>query len=348
MTLSIDVAISDSDSSDDGRKKKGKNKKGKEKEKAKKQKHAIPEKHRKGKESRIKDKSNGSLDKRARNEKETKKSKKKPKDKDERSVQKEQEEKFKKLARLADYGDINDLQAEGRGRKTGARDRKVKSKKSRRLSLDRENPSYDYDDVRGQDCGDNIGLRGRDEADMRNSMNRSYDAQSSFDSRDGRGSGRDEEGRTRRSGRDDRGSSRDEEGGVRYRNSGRDVREMKENRKNKKGRKDMEEDNDVRIERTFERLDVYEDKFERERERAVESVRYREEFQDFYRGRDDDIRGGGYMRERDPRDLYRGGRDRVEMMDRYDRAPPMMDDRRRGRDRNDEGIVRRDDRRKRR
>lgn len=273
--------ISDSGSSDDGRKKKKRNKKVKEKEKKK-----VVEKKKKGKEVKVgKSKSNGAVDKPGRVEKEGKKTKKKGKQKEDLAIQKEHEEKFRKLARLADYGDINDMQR---------------------------------DDDRGR--------------------NRSYEAQSSFDSRDGRGSGW-----------NDRGSGREDSEDV----GGRRNKSVREDKgRGKKGKKNrnmdnFDDDRDVRIERTFERLDMYEDKFERERERNIENLRFREEFQDYYQGREGNFRDDGFGRERDFRGPPRGGRDRGDIMDRFDRPLPVDDDRRRGRDRSAD-FGRRDDRRKRR
>ncbi|XP_053386760.1 pre-mRNA-splicing factor CWC22 homolog [Mercenaria mercenaria] len=319
------------------------------------------------------DKTNGSLERRGRNdvEKDTKKDKKKNRKaagdirkdrKSEDEMRREQEEQFKKLAKLADYGNIEDLDDsyEQERRKGGddwkksKKDKKGKGKdkKSKKGKRESDNEDYDEDfqDTRLSDQRKRIPVE-LDEFDARAYADRSYD--SGFEGRGGRGGGRDERGGgDRRDRRGGGGVMRGDRGGFEDRGHSRGDGQ-KGKGLGKKGRDYIEDDlddRDIRIERNFERLDLYEEKFERERERNLEQVRGREEFQDYYRAREgNDLPRGGPYRGRDL--PYKGGRDvdRFEFEDRgFDRG--FENDRRRGRDRSEEQVPvsGRNDRRRRR
>lgn len=280
--------------------------------------------------------------------------------KSEEEVRREQEQQFKKLAKLANYDNIDEFDERDKRRsgddrkksKSGKKD-KTKEKKGKARKQESEN-EFSEDDVRNRPRVTDHRTREPvvlDEFDARAYADRSFD--SSFESRSGRGSGRDERGSgDRRLRREGPGSvHRMDRGGIKDRSGGK-IRGQKQKGLGKKGRdfiEDEVDDRDVRIERNFERLDLYEEKFERERERNLEELRRREEFQDYYRAREgpEPPRGAPYRAREVP---YKGGRDldRFEMEDRgFDRS--FDEDRRRGRNRSEERVpIVRNDRRRRR
>jgi hypothetical protein len=86
-----------------------------------------------------------------------------------------------------------------------------------------------------------------------------YAADSSFEGRDDRGGGRVDRRR-----REDRGPLRDERGDFDVRRGRKDGGGRRDKGRGKKGREfseDEMDDSDIRIERNFERLDLYEENF---------------------------------------------------------------------------------------
>ncbi|WAR10269.1 CWC22-like protein, partial [Mya arenaria] len=302
-------------------------------------------------------------------------------------IQREREDKFRKLAKLANYGDIESIRPHA--------DDGAKLKKSGKEKRDKKKLRKDKNDVRDA-FDDDVGLdvdfgrekvRGkkdkiRGERNLDNSRGSekelgfvekrakrqsSVDSKDDFDARNyANDVPRDDRRRNRppkyRDERDGGGLSSGREGrGFSSGGSGREDRGAgREKRRGKKQREidpvELEREEAIRVERTFERLDMYEDKFERERQRNLDILRHRDEFQDFFSGREEDLPPSGRYggRERDGRD-YRGGKG--DMGDRYDsRAPPtipppLLDDRGRGprgERGEDRGLVVKDERRRRR
>ena len=317
------------------------------------------------------DKTNGATDKRGRHEDEKlyKKDKKKSRKaageshkdrKSEEEVKREQEEQFKKLAKLANYGNIDDIGDQyGQEPRKGGDDRRKHKKDKREKGKDKKtkkgkhtSDNDDYDDGVIDGRSD---LRKRipdqlDEFDARAYADRSFD--SSFEERGGRGGVRDDRGGGDRRDRRGEGLMRGERGGIedRGRSRGEGGKTKGLGKKGREMYEDDQEDKNIRVERNFERMDMYEEKFERERERNLEQVRGREEFQDYYRAREgNDMPRGGPFRGREL--PYKGGRDgeRFDYEERgFDRG--YDDDRRRGRNRSEERLAQPDriDRRRRR
>ncbi|KAL4217272.1 pre-mRNA-splicing factor cwc22 [Mactra antiquata] len=376
---------SDSDSSDDDRRKKKKNRKNPEKNSEKKSKDKMKKDKQKA-SRKDKDTANGTYDKIKENVYKTSKKDKKKIRQNEEEKKREQEAQFKKLAKLANYGDIDSLPSkyadddsgmfnDSRSSKKDRKDKRGKEDRGRKRNKDIDDGRDDKLRSKSFNRSDKE-LDDLDEFDARKYADRSFDSSNSYRDGSGRdGSGRDEErnfggGARRRGdrggmkegrlGREDRGIYDDRMHGKtdrgQNRSQDRGQRDRPDKGRMRKGRgddvDDEADDRNIRIERNFERMDLYEEKFEREREKNIEQLRDREEFQDYYRGRERDEgprRGPGPFKDRAERDVpYKGSRNR-DSGDNYDFADRGAYDERRGkgrmdvqdRGRNDRGHRRR-------
>lgn len=292
-------------------------------------------------------------------------------------IQKDHEAKFRKLAALANYGDIETIRPPVIEEEKRPKKVEKKQKKKSRKNADSSLENYDEDaarsDSRGRGKADRLKDRrvedSRPDRPERGNLDRSYEREDTPDSKDDfdarnyaqdipQHARRDRKGgyHSDRGGREGKGHRSDIGSGG----SGREDRGggRREKRRSKKQRDYMEPDDDadIRIERTFERLDMYEDKFEEDRQRNLDVIRGKDEFRDYFNDRDvDNQRRDNFDdRDRDGRGDFRGWKgDRgYERGDRADRGiPPVLEDEGRRREPRGEkrggGIVVKDQRRRR-
>ena len=280
----------------------------KDKKKGKEGKEKVSKEKQREKEERNKDKKKN-VQKKDRKDKKGKK-----KQSSDTEQQKERDKQFKRLARLANYDEeIIDPNIRNKRiidrEKTGRKLQENGDRRDRRRNIDERD--FDKDQRRHND------FEHHDFDDDRFVADRGFDRELF----------------------PDRGFDRHYGGGY-EREDRFDTIDKRRGGKRGKGYLEIDRlDPSIRVERNFARMDIYEEKFERDRARNLEFVRRRPEFEDYYEGRSDDSRMRGQDRDGRRREVEDPSFDARQYRDRT-----VKDDRRRNR--SEERIPREGGRRK--